>query len=428
MHGDRDLQWESRKLQLECDRCGYTHLAVRDVEVALGERVNCPACNGELTLGPARHWFRPTGFAHPQEQPALLSPEEIPETTYATRAKLIMGSQDAKNWTTVSERIRFCNAHTHLLVSNNGPGRRGYTYCLKCGRIESTLTSIGALSGPHSKPYPDPGKQTCRGGAAPREVVLGTDFITDVTLFSFKLASDVKLRPADSITRVALRTLCEALSRAATEMLQIEAGEVVAEFRPAVTPSGCQGLEAEIFLYDTLPGGAGFSKQAAAKGLELFEEARRRMAYCPEHCDLSCYRCLRSFRNRLDHGALDRHIGVALVDFLLSGALGEFNAQRIESSTNLLTADLARQLGAKAEIAMLPPLQDNRAVHHAKPVFAHAPGGRPFVISVINPLEEPAGNLTVDVKGQSYRLIEVNELLVRRNLAEASREVVAMLT
>jgi len=203
---------------------------------------------------------------------------------------------------------------------------------------------------------------------------------------------------------------------------------VVAEFRPAVTPAGCQGLEAEIFLYDTLPGGAGFARQAAARGLALFEEARRYMLECPEHCDLSCYRCLRSFRNRLDHGALDRHIGVALVDYLLSGTLGDFNAQRIDSSTDLLVADLSRQLGAKARLSVLPPADDAHGCRHPKPILAQAPGGRSFVLSVINPLREPMDNQVVDVNGQSHTLIEVNELMVRRNLAEASSAVLAMLT
>jgi hypothetical protein len=71
-------------------------------------------------------------------------------------------------------------------------------------------------------------------------------------------------------------------------------------------PDGMNGLEAEIFLYDTLPGGAGFSTQLAGRGLELFREALSLMKTCPEDCDASCYRCLRSFKNKFEHSLLDR--------------------------------------------------------------------------------------------------------------------------
>jgi hypothetical protein len=44
-------------------------------------------------------------------------------------------------------------------------------------------------------------------------------------------------------------------------MLEIEPGELMAEYRPSLTPEGRDGLKAEIFLYDTLAGGAGVRKK-----------------------------------------------------------------------------------------------------------------------------------------------------------------------
>jgi hypothetical protein len=44
-------------------------------------------------------------------------------------------------------------------------------------------------------------------------------------------------------------------------ILEIEPGELMAEYRPSLTPEGRGGLKAEVFLYDTLPGGAGFTSQ-----------------------------------------------------------------------------------------------------------------------------------------------------------------------
>ena len=80
----------------------------------------------------------------------------------------------------------------------------------------------------------------------------------------------MQLKPGHYPTDVALRTVSEALAKAASQMLEIEPGELMAEYRPSLTPEGREGLKAEIFLYDTLPGGAGFSSQLIDRGSELF--------------------------------------------------------------------------------------------------------------------------------------------------------------
>ncbi len=70
----------------------------------------------------------------------------------------------------------------------------------------------------------------------------------------------------------------------------------------------------EIFLYDTPPGGAVVASQLVECGGELFQRALKLMRTCPENCDASCYRCLRSFKNKFEHGLLDRHVGAYLVE------------------------------------------------------------------------------------------------------------------
>src|SRR6185312_10634650 len=118
-------------------------------------------------------------------------------------------------------------------------------------------------------------------------------------------------RPEYFATHVALRTLSEALTIAATKRLDIEPDEVQAEFRPALSPGGHQGLEAEIYIYDTLAGGAGFARRIGDLGAEVYEDAIRLLEDCPAGCDRSCYRCLRSFKNRFEHNLLDRHLGAS---------------------------------------------------------------------------------------------------------------------
>ena len=87
------------------------------------------------------------------------------------------------------------------------------------------------------------------------------------------VGTPLRLKPGHYPTDVALRTVSEALAKAASQMLEIEPGEFMAEYRPSLTPEGREGLKAEIFLYDTLPGGAGFSSQLVDRGTELFQRA-----------------------------------------------------------------------------------------------------------------------------------------------------------
>lgn len=76
----------------------------------------------------------------------------------------------------------------------------------------------------------------------------------------------------------------------------------------------------QIFLYDTLAGGAGFSTELVTRASELFKRARKLLATSPNHdCDASCYRCLQSFRNRMEHGLLDRKLGIQLLEHALGG-------------------------------------------------------------------------------------------------------------
>lgn len=432
MKDNRLHAWESKRLYMECSDCGFARTFDAG-EVVRNDTTDCEACGGENTFGPARYWMRPPGFAHPVSVEEMTSPDEIPETSYATRAKLTMGTPgDDEGWSEANERIRSLKTRRHLLVSNTGPQHEGYNYCVKCGRIEASNTPSPILAAPHRKPYPDDDdKLMCDGIGPSRHLVLGTDFITDIALFSMRVAAPLKLKPGHYSTDVALRTVSEALAKAACQILEIEPGELMAEYRPALTPAGKSGLEAEIFLYDTLPGGAGFASQFSDRGLELFQRALHLLRTCPEDCDASCYRCLRSFKNKFEHGLLDRHVGAELLEYLLAGQNPGFSAERLKRSTVLLLNDLLRRDEGMATFEAGPKITYGNGKSVTAPILAECKG-RKFVIALSGPLTtgHPADPAIAELRDNDteYELIVENELVIRRNLPAATRTIYQRVT
>lgn len=421
----RYTAWEEKRLYCECTTCGFAKTYLSGV--SRGDRLDCPACGSKGTFGEARFWLRPPGFAHPIFEQEVTSPDEIPETSYATRAKLTMETpSDASTWTSISPRVDALSKREHLLVSNTGPKRDGYTYCTKCGRIEASHNQTPQLDSAHPKPFPDEKEPTCPGGGTTQHIVLGTDFITDVALFSMTVEAPLRLRPGAYPTDVALRTLSEALAKAACDMLEIEPGELMAEYRPSLTTEGQAGLKAEIFLYDTLPGGAGFATQLVSRGEELFSRAIDILKACPEQCDASCYRCLRSFKNKFEHRLLDRHVAAELLQYLLSGTLPAFDAKRAEASTLLLFKDLDRQEHDGVVFEYRPSLELSGLGKVTVPIAATAKNEKQWIIAVSGPLTagHPAEPSLWPINDQSnISVIVINELAVRGALPSATQEV-----
>ncbi len=424
IHAEKSRAWEKRRHYYECVRCHYAITVERD-KPRPSELSNCPGCGEAGTFDNSQRWVRPPGFAHPAFLDENTSPDDQPPKSYATRAKLTAPTPvREESWTTVNERLRFHNTREHLLVTNRGPRNKGYNLCTLCGLISPTFgaKSIDAAVG-HKKPYPDEQDDTCPGDRTAKGIVLGMDFISDVLLVSIRVEPPLLLPPGLLATDVALRTLSEALSAAACKSLELEATEIQAEYRPALTQRGREGLEAEIYLYDKLPGGAGFVRKASALDTVLFKEALRILEGCRANCDSSCYRCLRSYKNKFEHHLLDRHVAASLTRYLLDGIVPELDEQRVEDLSDLLFLDLERQdpPGLTFErhgTFSVPGLGEMQA-----PILAKHDDGTSFVIDITGPLTPQYSGKDGVRKLMEFGAIPVlpvDELLVRKNLPWAT--------
>ena len=179
------------------------------------------------------------------------------------------------------------------------------------------------------------------------------------------------------------------------------------------------GSEAEVFLYDTLAGGAGFSRLAADFGQELLEKALNVLKSCKEGCDASCYRCLRSYKNKFEHSLLDRHTGAELLEYLAFGTMPQFDPERLSRSTTLLYHDLRRQGLPGVELELDAELDDEMEGLVA-PILVRINNGDEFIVALSGPL---TSNCAADSTVEEYRtvggnisVIVENELMVRGNL------------
>lgn len=421
--------WRDRWLYFECQVCHYAKHFPYD-QAERGEERDCPACGAVGKFGKAMNWMRPPGFAHRANDDPGTSPDDAPANSYATRAKLVAeGPEEEDAWDHVTDRIEQTYRRDTLLVTNTGPRSEGYSYCTRCGLIEPTKGATGIVTGTHPKPYPNEREPECQGSASSRGLVLGTDFISDVLLVRLQVKKPITLRPELLSTQVALRTIAEALTIAATGELDVDATELQAEYRPALTQAGNDGLEAEIYLYDTLAGGAGFTRRVHGYGRSIFEKALDRLEKCPSDCDASCYRCLRSFRNRFEHGLLDRKIGAALLKYALNGTIPALDDVRVSQSIDKLLADLqSRDIGG-IEFRKNEPVEVDGIGTITAPILARA-NGRDRIFYIQSPLTRdvpPTRELWDAKELGGVPVHPVDDMIVMRNLPVASQQVLKWL-
>jgi len=250
------------------------------------------------------------------------------------------------------------------------------------------------------------------------------DFITDILLLSFRFDRPVRLTPSFPTTEIALRTIAEALAAAACDVLGLEPGEVQADFRAALTDAGQQGYEAEVYLYDTLPGGAGFARLAGERAVEVFRCALRALEGCD--CDVSCYKCLRSFKNKFEHDRLDRHVGADLLRYVLDDTRPVLDAGREARALTGLTEDLRRQSAGDLTVENDATI-DVPTVGAVKiPILVSGRHGQRRAVCITHPLTAATPtDAGLEALGEftSVPLDPVHEIKARRSLPSVTRGI-----
>lgn len=303
----------------ECPAC---HYVLFDGSANRPVWEECPQCKtlvGQSTTYKVMPAIEPAGFRTDwakirSDRARKYRGDGQEKAGYASPAQLVAGANADTGTLNLDGRLYTLQRTGDLFIVNRGPKSApneppGFYICPTCGRV---LDSPNAI---HDDPYS--GKPCKKSGASTRSVLLHK-FNTDVVLLGVNLPRGYSADPSWKSGRGVWLSLGTALRQGAAAQLQVDPEELAMGIRPWSQP-GQAGLSAEIFLYDTLPNGAGYAREVAAEIDQVLQRAAEIVGNCAGSCGTACYRCLCDYGNQSYHPLLDRFLAADILRFLETG-------------------------------------------------------------------------------------------------------------
>jgi ATP-dependent helicase YprA (DUF1998 family) len=374
---------EKARSYTACKLCGYVSL-----ESSARTQTTCPVCGSDKMF--KRDFIRPEGFAPDVNQPREVDRGgSVPLSMRSTPARIELQQIDEWDEERFDGRLLLNQKPRDLVTVNKGVGDRGFRVCLSCGLAEPEVGKGFMQSRLFSKGVPQPHmspvarNRSCHAPVS-EPLYLGHSFLTDVLLLRLKLKPPLSLFLGDTpqrsgqAARAALTSLAEAIALAASRTLQIDEGELAANWSPAL---GLGDAGADVYLYDLLPGGAGYTKQVQQHLPLVLEAAERLVLRCS--CTSSCYDCLRHYGNQILHTSLDRRLAAALLGWILRGEEPTLDGAEVRRAIEPLAAVLKLR-GMEVEL--------DASIGAAMTPLATTIAGVPTVIDVLHPLLDPVSS------------------------------------
>lgn len=288
------------------------------VDVKKPENDCCPFC-GEEDIK-TQYLLRPWGFApvngkaiNDAEADAEISYAELP--CYSTPIK-----NDEMKKVKSYEKLRYGKlSNQELLIMNQGPEGKGFTICKDCGAAVSgnNIGDIKKISQPFTFPYAR--NKKCNHNDIVN-TFLGHQFLTDMILFEIELdRNKIDCMISNYWIDSAALTMSEAMALAASQLLDIDFNDIKSGYRIRNSKGN---VYIDIYLFDSLSSGAGYSSLLEKKIEELFELTRE-LLNCKNNCKTACHDCLKHFWNQRVHEKLDRRLALQLLDWMMYKKLAD---------------------------------------------------------------------------------------------------------
>lgn len=273
----------------------------------------------------------------------------------------------------------------NLVITNKGPNpdQPGYYICPVCGRSLDPEDTRPHLYPADIPPHRGRNKGPRAGTPCPHQppydtnqLILAHTFQSEVIFLGVALPPTMDAPFGEASGQAAWYSFGTLIANAATRILQIDPGELKTGARAVRRQNG--SVQGEVFIYDDVPGGAGYARNIKKHLQQIMEAALEMGKKCSNpNCTGACYKCMLDYRNQFLHPILDRHIGAAMLEYVLHGKTPTLCPAEEQQA--------AAHLVPYAQTAWtLQPGEDHGGVHY--PLFLARDHDR-IGLQVIHPLQ-----------------------------------------
>ncbi|MBN8208917.1 DEAD/DEAH box helicase [Bacillus sp. NTK071] len=274
---------------IHCKSCGHYQTISRYNKSLVNEVVNCESCHTENKI---KTFISPIfGFISRKEtKPGEHRPAKM------FRSRIFFSEydiQDVENDLEVEGALKFGKINAvwkyspfgKLAVVNEGK-QRGYRICKICGADSNNTNQT-------TRHHKTPWGTNCSGQF--EHVQLGHEFMSDVMELKFE-NMPVKPEKSDVFWNSLLYGMLDAIS----SILGMDRNDIngCIYYKNRVNPS--------IIIFDTVPGGAGYTKEVTQNLKEIIEKTLLILLDCTCGLETSCYGCLKNYSNQYCHDTLSR--------------------------------------------------------------------------------------------------------------------------
>ena len=287
-----------------CRRCGATGDRA-------GSQATCDVC--EVDNVETYVFLEPAGFAVDfQSQPH----NDVTTATYLPVNEPWV-SCPTSHWVPLPDPTRGRFRYTedgHIFHGNDGPGRKGYAVCLRCGRTAPEFGPDNPLGDSHPRlrgGRKRTGPSICEGSNQPWAVKsntnLGCSSRTDV----------FELQIYDNPLPAAVYSLATALRGGVTQLLGVDEREMGVAAAQSRTDEG--QVTRSAFLFDASSAGTGYTATLQNELGRVANLARKILDCRNDDCDRACHGCLLTADTQFAAGLLDRRAATALLNATFAG-------------------------------------------------------------------------------------------------------------
>lgn len=272
----------------------------------------CPYCGAEVQN---RKMLKPWGFA-PVKGEEIRHEDENEDLTYTAAPYYSYVPNDADVMRRYKDsKIRYIElSDKKVLTVNMGKNKLGFNVCSKCGGADIARNNETGYY-KFSQPYHDNGPLCRHEGTVKENIFLGYEFLTDMFMLDIEYDSTRLVGTTTQEERVILKaavtTLHEAIKKAISLELDIDYNEINGGWRPRMKEDG--GSHIEMFFYDNLSSGAGYSSLIGSILDKVLIRTRNILTNC--ECSRSCKNCLDNYYNQRNHDLFDRNLAMQLLDY-----------------------------------------------------------------------------------------------------------------